>query len=163
MTQNGSTEAQIPENAGIKVLTQYIKDLSFENPNAPESLKSMGEQPNMSVDINVNGKPLENEENIFESDIMFDATLTNKAGTLYKLELVYSGLFQFNNIDKKIVHPVLFINCPQILFPYARQIISSTTGDAGFPPLFLEPMDFGGLYAKKVEEEKAKQAASQNS
>ncbi len=162
MTQNGSSDAQIPQNAGIKVLTQYIKDLSFENPNAPESLKSMGEQPNMNVDINVNGRPLEGEENIFESDLMFDATLTNKAGVLYKLELVYSGLFQFNNIEDKIIHPVLFINCPQILFPYARQIISATTGDAGFPPLFLEPMDFGALYAKKVSEEKNKQETTQS-
>lgn len=155
---NGATDTQLSENSGIKVLTQYIKDFSFENPNAPESLKGPGDSANMNVDINVNGKPL--EENIFESEIVFDAHLTNKAGTLYKMELVYSGLFQFNNIDKKIVHPVLFINCPQLLFPYAREIISSVTGNAGFPPLFLEPMDFGGLYAKKVEEEKAKQNAS---
>ncbi len=158
MTENGAIEPEIPENSGIKVLTQYIKDFSFENPNAPESLKGPGEGANMNVDINVNGKPLEGD--IFESEIMFDAHLTNKAGTLYKLELVYSGLFEFTNIDKKIVHPVLFINCPQILFPYARQIISSTTGNAGFPPLFLEPMDFGSLYSKKVAEERAKENAS---
>jgi len=143
-SENGDATASAGQPAQINVLGQYVKDLSFENPNAPKSLQGPGESPNLKVEVNVNVAQLETE--IYESEIQFTATATNSDGTLYHLELVYAAAFRLTNIPETALKPILLINCPTLLFPFVRRMISDLTREGGFPPLLLDPIDFSSLY-----------------
>ena len=142
----------------IRVLAQYIKDLSFESPGAPKSLQSPGENPNLQVEVNVGAKPLDKDN--FECQIDFKAKAKSATAVIYNLELTYCGVFQMSNFPQEAVHPVLFVNCPAILFPFVRRIIGDLTRDGGFPPLWLDPIDWGILYTKRLAELKAKGTAA---
>jgi len=135
---------------GFNVLTQYIKDLSFENPKAPGSLSVQGQGDiNVAVNVDVN----QAKDTVFEVVL----SVTVKAGTaeenIFMLEIKYGGLFNIPAMEKDELERVLLIHCPNILFPYARRIISDTTRDGGYSPLMLNPVDFMGLYLKKKESE----------
>lgn len=142
----------------ISVLGQYIRDLSFENPRAPKSLQGPGEDPNLKVEVNVNGRKL--GEDTFESVIMFNAKATNKEGALYELELQYAGAFRLTNISDELAEQVMMIQCPALLFPFLRRLVADLTREGGFPPLLLDPIDFAGLYAHNAA--KAGAEASNN-
>jgi preprotein translocase subunit SecB len=137
----------------IRVMAQYIKDLSFENPNIERMLAGTGENPNIEVQINVNGRQMRPE--FYESSIELTATAKNNTGTLYELELVYAGLFQVQNIPQDALEPFLLVNCPTLLFPYMRRLISDTTREGGFPPLLLDPIDFAVLYVNRKRDAQA--------
>lgn len=141
------------EGAQLNVLAQYIKDLSFESPNTPASLKGPGENPNLKVNVNVNAS--KKEDDIYEAAISFSAEATNDTGSIYVMEAVYAGLFRLKGIPEQALHPVLFINCPNLLFPYLRRLVSDLTREGGFPPLALDPIDFATLYKQKLEQMKA--------
>lgn len=143
------------DNPSIKVAGQYLKDLSFESPNAPKSLQSPGSNPNLQVDIHVNANKLEGE--IFESAIHFKAHASNDEGTIYLLEAVYAGAFEVKNIPGEALEPLMLINCPAILYPFLRRLVSDVTQEGGFPPLLLDPIDFAALYQKR-QEGKSKEA-----
>lgn len=157
--QNGANGNGTNENAGgggndgqssepsIQVIGQYLKDLSFESPKAPVSLKSPGENPNLHIDINVNITKL--GENEYESAIQLKSHASNDDGTIYMLEVVYAGAFQIKNLPEDALEPVLLINCPTILYPFLRRIISEMTQEGGFPPLLLDPIDFATLYKQR--------------
>jgi len=136
------------------VLTQYLKDFSFESPNAPHSLRPRDKAPEIEVGINVNANSI--------GDDNYDVTLSvnAKAGEgkemLFNVELVYGGVFRLQNIPQEHVMPLLFVECPRLLFPFARQILADATRNGGFPPLLIDPVDFAGLFQKRVAEEKAK-------
>ena len=147
---NGSAEQ---EQAQFNVLAQFIKDLSFESPNTPESLRGPGEDPNLQVNVTVGADKI--EDDIYEVVINFDADATNKAGAIYKLEMVYGGLFHLANMPEHIRHPVLFVNCPTLLFPFLRRIIADLTREGGFPPLMLDPIDFASLYQQNLDQANA--------
>ncbi len=149
---NGSENAGV-EQAQFNVLAQFIKDLSFESPNTPASLRGPGEDPNLQVNVTVGADML--EEGIYEVVINFTADASNKAGAIYKLELVYGGLFRLANMPDHIKHPVLFVNCPTLLFPFLRRIVADLTREGGFPPLMLDPIDFANLYKQNLEQAKA--------
>ncbi|MEE9587971.1 MAG: protein-export chaperone SecB [Hyphomicrobiaceae bacterium] len=138
-----SAAQQTPQ---INVLGQYVKDLSFENPKAPNSLREPGDNPNLNVEVNVNARRI--EENIYESEIQFNAKTNSTLGDLYQIELVYGGAFRLANFPEEALQPVLLINCPSILFPFLRRLVADVTREGGFPPLLLDPIDFAGLYAK---------------
>ena len=113
-TKNGNGSSnQEQEQAQFNVLAQFIKDLSFESPNTPESLRGPGEDPNLQVNVTVGAEKVEGD--VYEVVINFDADATNKAGAIYKLEMVYGGLFRLTNMPDHIRHPVLFVNCPTLL------------------------------------------------
>ncbi|WP_310621765.1 protein-export chaperone SecB [Flexibacterium corallicola] len=143
---------------GMNILAQYIKDLSFENPNAPKSLQP-GEQPKLDINVNVGANPVGEDQ--FEVTL----TLTAKANTpeqvMFAAELVYSGVFKITGVPKEHMHPFILIECPRMLFPFARNILADTTRNGGFPPLMLDPIDFAALYrqnlAKQAEAEKQAQ------
>ncbi|PCI40590.1 MAG: protein-export chaperone SecB [Rhodospirillaceae bacterium] len=144
--ENGAAEEQ--QVAPLTVNGQYIKDLSFESPNAPTILTELqNAQPNVNVNVDVNAVKLEGPEgvNLFEVtlDITADLKLEEKVGFI--LELKYAGVFTLNVPDEHI-NAILLIECPRMLFPYARNLISDTTRDGGFVPLFLQPIDFAGMY-----------------
>lgn len=134
----------------LEALAQYVKDLSFENPNAPRSLAPQATAPNIGVQVNVNAKDIGNGE--FEVDLMLDGTAGEGEGVLFKFELVYSGIFRLANIPQEHMHQVVMIECPRIMFPFARAIVSNAVRDGGFPPFLLQPIDFAQLYQARVAE-----------
>lgn len=144
---NGASEA----GASIQVVGQYLKDVSFESPKAPTSLKSPGNNPNLQVDIHVHVNKL--DDNAYESAIQIKAHASNDEGTIYLIEAVYAGAFEINNIPKDALEPILLINCPTILYPFLRRIISDLTQEGGFPPLLLDPIDFSKLYQQRQAEQ----------
>jgi len=138
--------------AQINVLGQYIKDLSFENPNAPSSLRNQGTNPNLQINFNVQAQSI--GQDMYEVSLKLDATAQNNEGNLYTMELVYAGGFRLQNLPQQAIQPVLFIECPSILFPFARRIVADLTREGGFPPLLLDPIDFSALYRQRAAEEK---------
>ena len=132
----------------LAVVAQYIKDLSFENPNAPRSLMSAGQQPQIAIQINVEGKPM--SETDFEVTLRLEAKADIGSELMFGLELEFAGLFRFANIAPENMNEIVLIECPRLLFPFAREIVATTVRNGGFPPLLLEPIDFAGLYRQRL-------------
>jgi len=139
----------------VQVVGQYIKDLSFENPNIAKLLKEPGDNPNIKITVNVSSNKAGND--LFESSIDFNAQASNKHGIIYELELIYAGLFTLKNLPEQTLQPFLLINCPSILFPFLRRIVADITREGGFPPLLLDPIDFAALFMRRQKELAAKQ------
>jgi preprotein translocase subunit SecB len=134
----------------LNALVQYLKDFSFENPNAPNSLGPQDKSPDISIQVNVNAKQL--AETDFEVSLTLDAKAGDGPGLLFKLDLEYAGVFRLQNIPQEQVHPIVMIECPRLLFPFVRQIVADATRHGGFPPLYIDPIDFVGLYQQKAAE-----------
>ena len=156
---NGNDNTAQPSSGApaLNALGQYLKDLSFENPNAPRSLAPPDKPPNIQVQVNVDAKQLAPTD--FEVSLKLDAKAGEGADVLFKLDLEYAGVFRLTNIPQEQVHPIVMIECPRLLFPYVRQIVSDATRDGGFPALFLDPIDFVGLYQQKAAEAGAQGAS----
>jgi preprotein translocase subunit SecB len=158
-SNNGGDSApaasQTQQPPGIHVLGQYIKDLSFENPGAPKSLRASEGAPKLSVNVNVGARA--QSETDFEIELKVDAKATRNDETLFIVEVVYAGVFQVRNVPREHIQPVLLIECPRLLFPFARQIVADATRQGGFPPLMIDPVDFAALYRQRVAELAAKQ------
>ncbi|MFA5902070.1 MAG: protein-export chaperone SecB [Hyphomicrobium sp.] len=142
-----------PPPAQVKIVAQYIKDLSFENPNIERIIKDPGDQPNLQLSINVAAKGM--GPGLYESSIDFNAQAVNKLGEIYQLEIIYAGLFKLENIPEQALEPFLLVNCPAILFPFLRRLAADLTREGGFPPLLLDPFDFGSLYMRRQQELRA--------
>ena len=134
----------------LNALVQFTKDLSFENPNAPRSLGPQESAPNISINVNVNAKQMSESE--FEVNIMLEGAAGEGANTLFKFELDYAGIFRLQNIPEDQRHPIVMIECPRLLFPFARQIIAEAVRGGGFPPLYIDPIDFAALYQSRMAE-----------
>jgi len=132
-----------PTGPGIRVVAQFVRDLSFENPRAPDSLQSP-EPPKMEVDVELNARGRENQ--MFEVDLKLVVSAKREDGPAFHVELLYGGLFQISNVTEKDLEPVLLIECPRFLFPFARQIIAQVTAEGGFPPFRMDPIDFAGIF-----------------
>ena len=128
----------------MRILGQYIKDLSFENPNAPQSLAGQDGQPEINISVNVNAKPM--SETDFEVELHLNAKAQGKSSVVFATELLYAGIFRLENIPQDALHPIVLVECPRMLFPFARQIIADVSRNGGFPPLMLDPIDFASLY-----------------
>ena len=142
------------QGPAIRVLSQYIKDLSFENPGA-----SVQAQPNIELGIDVGAAPKQGEEGVFEVTLKLKARAGTQDTALFLLEMDYSGLFQLQGFGAADVEPVLLIECPRILFPFARRIIADISAEGGFPPLRIDPVDFGALYG--AQKQRAAAAAAE--
>jgi preprotein translocase subunit SecB len=138
-----------PGEPQLRVLAQYTKDFSFENPNAPMSLQPPSKQPDLKVEIAVGVRPV--AEDVFESVINFEGRAALDEGVLYNVEVSYAGLFELQNMPESVRQEVLLVNCPTLLFPYLRRIVADATRDGGFPPLMLDPIDFAGLYRQNMK------------
>ena len=132
---------------GIRVLTQFIRDLSFENPRAPDVMRAGAVQPqiDMGVEMNARGR----EDGFFEVDLKLSARATRDDGPMFMVDLLYGGLFAIEGVAPEDMEPVLLIECPRFLFPFARRVIADVTSDGGFPPFLLDPIDFAGVYAAR--------------
>ena len=131
----------------ISVIAQYVKDLSFENPRAPDVLRATASQPqiDMGVEMNARGR----EDGLFEVDLKLSARASREDGPVFFVELLYGGLFAIEGVPPEEMEPVLLVECPRFLFPFARRIIGDVTTDGGFPPFLLDPIDFAGVYAAR--------------
>ncbi|MGI8943296.1 MAG: protein-export chaperone SecB [Qipengyuania sp.] len=141
----GANGADNQPAAGI--ITQYIKDLSVENPNAPDCFQ-WTEQPQIDVQLNI-GATQVNEE-VHEVELKMTVSATGEKGNLYLVDLSYCGLAGLRNLPDEHAHAFLYAEAPRILFPFARRVIADATRDAGFPPFMMEPMDFGALYQQRM-------------
>ena len=139
------------ERPHISVNAQYIKDLSFENPSAPNSLVSITKNPQIDLSLDLNISPLP-EEDFFEVELSIEAKAFNENQTLFVIELKYAGIFHLINVNDEEKNLLLAIHCPAMIFPFARKIIADVTQDGGFQPLMIDPIDFGALYNKKISE-----------
>ena len=144
----------------LNVLAQYVKDFSFENPNAPQSFGPREKQPEIQININVNANPLGDDN--FEVELTLQAQAGKDAEMLFNAELIYAGVFKVQNLPPEALHPAILIECPRLLFPFARAILANATRDGNFPPLMLEPIDFAALYQQRVAEEQVKSQVSES-
>ena len=149
---NSAANAPDPSKQ-IVVNTQYVKDLSFENPTAPVSLVAPKGKPNIDLSVDIKAQAL--QEKTFEVTLHITAKATVEEKPLFLVDLAYSGVFTLSAIDEKDKEPVLLVYCPNMLFPFARRVIADTTRDGGFPPLMIDPIDFFTLYQKRVSETQA--------
>ena len=152
-TAPGAGAAQQPGQAkappAMKILGQYLKDLSFENPNSPKSLSQQG-QPEINVQVNVNAKPVGTNE--FEVELHLEAKASHDGKAVFAADLLYAGVFRLENIPQEALHPIVLVECPRMLFPFARQILADATRNGGFPPLMLDPIDFASMYQRRLAE-----------
>jgi preprotein translocase subunit SecB len=147
-TTNGG-QAEAPQAPQLTVLAQYIKDFSFENPNAPQSL-IQGQQPQINIQINVTAKPLSDTD--IEVALKLDGRAQNGETLLFGFELDFAGVFRITNVPQESLNAVVLIECPRLLFPFAREIVATAVRNGGFPPLLLDPVDFVALYRQKMEQ-----------
>jgi preprotein translocase subunit SecB len=147
-TDNAANATAMPT---LHVVAQYTKDLSFENPGAPASL-APSSQPQINIQINVNARPVKDGE--FEVELKIEAKAEAKNQLLFAVELLYAGIFRAQNVAQETLHAFVMIECPRMLFPFARQIVADTVRNGGFPPLMIDPVDFVSLYRQRM----AKQA-----
>ena len=153
---NGAPQEAAPPPQ-LNVLAQYTKDLSFENPNAPSSLAPQQQQPAINIQINVSANNI--AENEYEVTLSVEGKAENAGKLMFSFDLAYAGVFRIVNVPKENLHPLVMIECPRLLFPFAREIIANSVRDGGFPPLMLDPVDFVGLYRQNLERQAAAQAA----
>ncbi|HEY0960531.1 MAG TPA: protein-export chaperone SecB [Novosphingobium sp.] len=129
------------------IISQYVKDLSVENPNAPESFQWQ-DAPQVDIQFNIGARPI-NEE-IQEVELKVVLTAKAQAGTAYIVDLSYCALIGMRNIDEAQAHAFTYAEAPRIIFPFARRVLADAVRDAGFPPMMLEPIDFNGLYLQQL-------------
>lgn len=154
---NENSNDNMDQAAGhISVNSQYLKDLSFENPNAPYSIGALTEAPEVDIALDVNVTKLE-EIDTYEVSLKIETKAVNPKDSkiVFVVDLEYAGIFTLQNIpnDQKTI--LLGVHCPAMLFPFARKILASVTQDGGYQPLMIDPIDFGALFQKKMLEEQA--------
>ncbi len=132
---------------GIRILAQFIRDLSFENPRAPDALRQAADQPQIDLNVEMNARG--REDGLFEVDLKLSARANRTDGALFHVELMYGGVFQISGVPAEEMEPVLLIECPRFLFPFARQVIAEVTSQGGFPPFLLDPIDFAAVYSAR--------------
>ena len=167
-TQPGAQTQQQP----LVVNMQYVKDLSFEVPGAPQVFTQLRAQPQVNINLDVQARRVQEGQNVFEVAIMIRAEAHESASqgngqtaavppTVFVAELTYAGVFTLSGLPDNAVEPVLLVECPRILFPFARNILSDVTRDGGFPPVLLQPIDFVALWqARRAQGQTAAQTTA---
>jgi preprotein translocase subunit SecB len=149
-TTNGNGAPAAPQ-IKMQVLGQYVRDLSFENVVAQKGLTNAEVQPDIQVQVSLDARK-RNVEHQYEVVSKFKVTSANKAdkAPLFLLELDYGGIFHIEGVPEDQLHPFLLIECPRMIFPFVRRIISDVTRDGGFPPLNIDTVDFLSLYRQEL-------------
>jgi preprotein translocase subunit SecB len=160
MATNGSDQPQAQQQNApqLNVLAQYIKDFSFENPNAPRSLAPTETQPAINIQINVGVGQLAATD--YEVSLKLEGKAEGAGSVLFAFDLTFAGVFRIQNVPQENVHPVVMIECPRLLFPFAREIIATSVRSGGFPPLLLDPVDFVALYQQRMAQMQQQQTAA---
>ena len=157
-----AAEAQAQQQAQqgpmLSVLAQYTKDQSFENPNAPDSLRSGLEAPAIQIGIEIGRQMLEGDN--VEVTLMLKAEAKRGDQVAFIAELEYAGLFAFQGVGVEEIQPLILIECPRLLFPFARQIMAEMTQNGGYPPIMLEPPDFAAMFRDEMMRRAAEQPSN---
>ena len=143
----GAAQGAAPQ---LNVLAQYVKDLSFENPDAPRSMQQQQQAPAINIQINVSAKPIAGPD--VEVELKLEGRAEMQGKVLFGFELIYAGVFRIQNVPPESINAIVMIECPRLLFPFAREIIATATRNGGFPPLMIDPIDFVALYRQKMSE-----------
>jgi len=157
-TPAGAAPANTAAAPSYNLVGQYIRDLSFENPGAPGSVMLGGPNPQFSVSINVGVK--KQADDLYAVEINLTAKAERDSTVLFNVELVYGGVLRLRNVPETTLAPLLMVECPRMLFPFARHVLANTVQLGGFPPLMMEPVDFNGLYLQNLKNLQAQSAAS---
>ena len=139
----GNDPAVAGGGPSIQVLTQFIRDLSFENPHAPHSMGSP-EAPGVEVEVELAARG--RDDGLFELDMTLTVSAKRNEQTAFHVQLVYGGVFAIGGVPQEALEPMLLVECPRFLFPFARQIIANVTTEGGFPAFRMDPLDFGAIY-----------------
>lgn len=134
------------------MISQYIKDLSVENPNAPHAYQ-WADAPAIDLQLNIGAQPISDE--VHEVELKVTVTAKAEQGNLYIVELAYCGLIGMRNLPDDQAHAFLYAEAPRLLFPFARRVVADATRDLGYQPLMLEPIDFNGLYIQRIQQQAA--------
>lgn len=137
-----------PQGPMLQVLAQYTKDVSFENPNAPDSLRADQSAPAININIEI-GRQMLSDDTV-EVVLMLKADARREDQVTFIAEVEYAGLFAFQGIGVEEVQPMIMIECPRLLFPFARQIMAEMTQNGGYPPIMLEPPDFAAMFREEM-------------
>lgn len=140
----------------IGLITQYVKDLSVENPAAPDVFQ-WAEAPQIDVQFNIGAEKI--SPDVHEVTLKLTLTAASQRGTMYIVDLAYCGLIGMRNVPEDQAHAFLYAEAPRLLFPFARRVVADAVRDAGFPPLMVDPVDFNGLYAQQLAARRAEEAA----
>ena len=139
-----------PPSFKFIINAQYLKDFSFENPNAPDSLKKLSNNPTFKIDVDVKTSALKDHgPNIYEVELIVKGETKTDDKVMFIVEGNYCGIFTIENVDAEVLEKILLIECPKFLFPFLRSNIANISRDGGFPPLMLAPVDFVAMYEKK--------------
>ena len=145
MSEQGTENQQAPRPV-LEAMTQYVKDMSFENPGAPAALTA---RPQIDMGVDLQARRVEGD--MFEVELKLRINAANEGKPLFLLELAYAGLFRLQNMPEEMLQPILLVQAPHMLFPFARRIVADVVRDGGMPPLMIEPIDFMTLYRAKME------------
>jgi preprotein translocase subunit SecB len=144
-----AAEAAPPQ---VKILAHFVRDLSFENVGAIEGTPAKG-APEIAVQVNLDGKSI--GEDRYQVNMKLNAKAVSGAHTRFLVELDYAGIFSITNAPETHIHPLMFIECPRLILPFARRVVADATRDGGYPPLMLDNIDFAVLYRQKLEQLRA--------
>ena len=149
-TTGAAAQPLQPTQPGFRLPAQYARALASEHPRAPDSLRIEGKpQIDMGVELNASGRP----DGLFEVDLKLSIKASTETTPVFHVELLYGGLFQLQGVADQDIEAMLLIECPRYLFPYAREIVAGATADGGFyPPFMLDPIDFAGIYAARMQQ-----------
>ncbi len=147
-TPNGAAPGHQNGQPSLRVLAQYLKDHSFENPRAPASFRDSGGAPTIEVNVDVNARGLGASQ--FEVELSVSARANRGQEVVFLVETTYAGVFEITGVPEAQIEPILLIECPRLLFPFARQIVAETTNSGNFPPVMLDPIDFLGIYQRNL-------------
>jgi preprotein translocase subunit SecB len=153
-TTNGgpSPETQAQQTApSVNVLGQYVKDFSFENPHAPRSLQPSEQQPAINIQINVQVGQLAATD--YEVSLKLEGKAESSGQVLFAFDLTLAGVFRLQNLPQDHIQPIVMIECPRLLFPFAREMVATAVRNGGFPPLLLDPVDFVALYQQRMAQQ----------
>ena len=149
----GGAQPQVPQ---VKILAHYVRDLSFENVGVMQGTPAQG-QPDIQIQVHLDGGHM--GEGNYQLNLKINAKAVAQEHTRFLVELDYGGVFSIQNAPETHVHPILFIECPRLLWPFARRVVADVTRDGGYPSLMLDNIDFAQLYRQKVEEMRRRQEA----
>ena len=161
MAEENGAAAAAPSQPRMQILAQFIKDMSFENVAAQKGLGEGDQTPDIQVQVNLDAKK-RSDDNQYEvsTKLEVSAKTTGEGKPIFLLELEYTGIFHVENVPDEQLHPYLMIECPRMLFPFMRRIVSDVTRDGGFPPLNLETIDFLALYRNELARRAQAEAAA---
>ncbi|HTK36001.1 MAG TPA: protein-export chaperone SecB [Caulobacteraceae bacterium] len=148
---DAGTDLTPPPAPQLRVLAQFTRDLSFENPRAPDSMRMADGQPNVELGVEMSARG--RSDGLFEVDLKLSVKASREDQVHFQVELVYGGLFEISGVPSEMLESSLLTECPRYLFPFARRIIADLIVDGGFPPFLLEPLDFGAIYASRQNQQ----------